>query len=547
MIDALQTLAPVATLCLAALDQESASEIYVAAVAELAGSRTSGGTERYDEEQVAKRTRKEVDTEDAILLMEQRWYESSNTLEEMVMRDNSVGFVYPGSLVWTAPLRDGRIDPLQQFPGRPEVPVVFSGIQGEDLNFTHDGSFFSFQAELLERSDRLQNSTPRLEIKIEYGKSLETALLRMGLSARYWSASLDASASRTTEERKSFAVMSIDQVYYTLVADTPPAAGYLPTSLLDANPVVASYLLGGLERGGEPGYVRRVDYGRKVIVSLSSSASEEDLRAAMRFSAGTGPFKIEAEAEAKAREVWEKTEVRAVVIGGKVTDGLIDALTGSFDGFLGNINAFLKETKDFTPDTGAAPVSFEVRYCIDNAGYANYETVEFSGQIPVGSYAKGGDVPRTVDVELAPADARKLRQDWDVHSDDWTGVEIEYALSPSTDGRSVELHLRMDIRELESGGNYDGKTHLRLEKRTRVYTLPDHDRRTISSVKSVQNAKTTSDKFSGELHDWFRFGDGVVGALRDVHVRVDSEHGDDKPYLGLRGTIDFTVVLDRER
>ena len=526
---------------------DGASDAYRAKLAELASKRRPPGTEQFDAEQKNRRKRTEVSSGDSILLMEERWFRTSNTLEDMVMRDNSVGFVYPGSLVWTAPLRDGRIEPLQQLPMRPPVRIAFAGIQGVDLNFTHDGSFFDFQHKMQNSVKRLEKSTPRLQIKIEYGKSLESALLRAGLSAKYWSASLDASASRSTKEQRSFAVMSVDQVYYTAVADTPDGQGHLPLSLIDANEAVASYLLSSMNANGEPGYIRRVDYGRKVIISLSSRASEEDLRAAMRFSAGTGPFKIKAEAEAKARDVWSKTEVRAVVIGGQVTNGLIDALTGSFDGFLKSINAFLKETKNFTSEVGAAPVSFEVRFCSDNEGYSNYETVEFSGQIPIGSFAKGGELRKTANVELTSADARLLQQDWEVHSDDWTWIEVHYALAPTKDRRGVDLYVRMDVKECESNQSYRGKTHARTEKRIRVYNVPHNDRRLIKNVTSLKNSGTESSHFGGELHGWFTYGDGVVGALRDIKVQVDGRGRDDKRHQGLNAKIDFVVHMDRER
>lgn len=154
---------------------------------------------------------------------------------------------------------------------------------------------------------------------------------------------------------------------------------------------------------------------------------------------------------------------------------------------------------------------------------------------------------KNLDLQLTSEDARLLAENWEVHSDDWTEVEVGHELSVSKNRRAIELYVRMDVRELNKDRKYHNKTHIRSAKRWDIYKVPENDKRLIKSVESVQNHAVESDIFGGPLHDWFRFGDGVVVAMRDVKVHVDGRGGNDKEHQGLRGKIDFVVIMERDR
>jgi hypothetical protein len=54
-------------------------------------------------------------------------YASSNKLSELIMKDNTVGNIYPGALLWSGPLAGGRVHSLPTLPGRPPVRTALSG------------------------------------------------------------------------------------------------------------------------------------------------------------------------------------------------------------------------------------------------------------------------------------------------------------------------------------------------------------------------------------------------------------------------------------
>ena len=209
------------------------------------------------------------------------------------------------------------------------------------------------------------------------------------------------------------------------------------------------------------------------------------------------------------------------------------------------MNQYLKDTAVFDAKTGTVPVSFEVRYALDNEPMSNYETLEFSGPIVTKRSRAEETVRLTKDVELTGIDARGVHEDHEFDSDDWSKVAIAYKFNVTADGRGIDLDLTMDAFECEDDASYNNETHIQTHKVVRVFSLADDDRRKILNVESAANTNATEHMFQGELHHWFGFPG--FGALRDISVHIDGGSGEDVPEQGLKAKVDFVVQVDRER
>jgi hypothetical protein len=482
------------------------------------------------------------------IIFKEKLFKSAKPIRELVMQDHSVGFVYPGSLLWTKPIIDGQLIPLPSFPNRVPVKVSVTGItEGSDLNtFIHDGSFFDFQNKSTPIIRSIQATSPQLDLKIGVGRTLKSALLDMGLSVSYWGNKFSVSSRDSNIEESSYAVLSLNEVYFTMTTETPDVEGFIPASITDRNSPEGFFILSQMKNNGEIGYVRRVNYGRRILVAISSSSSKSDLKRALRLSAGGFGVKVDGNIEQNTKQIWEGMNAEVLVVGGRVTPALHDAATGGFDSLLKNINTYLKDTAAYTPQSGAVPISFEVRYISDGEAFSNYETTEFAGMIP-SRRVRGEENIQINDfkVLLTHEDARLMRSNDDLHTDDWTKVSVSHNFSVSPDQRSVLLYVEMNAIELEENESEKPKTHFRTAKTITAFQLAQDDKRKISNVLANPPKHSESHNLKGELHGFFNYDDGVVGALRDVRLSIDGPGGD-RRHQGLQALTSFTVEIARE-
>jgi len=472
-------------------------------------------------------------------------YKIGRGLPEMVLRDNTRGFAFPGCLLWTQELLQGRMSGLRSISGRPPVRVTIDagasrGDSDAASSFVHDGTFSSFSAgrEALVRARKQPVS--RVHVRVAKATSMEASLLELGMSASGWGQHVNASALRASTRDHAFALMSIDQIRYSLVMDAPGVGGALPLSIFEAAPEAGEYVLDQMQSQGEVGYVRAVAYGRRVLLSITARAADDDLRAALRLSGGFGGVSYDGSLAEAVKKVWSSMQVEATVVGGEVPKSLVDALTGTPSAFLDNVNKFLSETEQRDDPAAAVPVSFEVRYASDDAPLQTYETAEYSGRIP-GDIVSG---PRSVRVavQLTGRDAVLMRSDAEIDSDDWTGVNVAYTLAVTPDRRAVTLHTVMDAIELEDDASDDGNTWIRTAGSTEIYRVPDGVPYEIAGVDGPLQVSVRKN-FRGEVHGEVPFGD--VGVLKGVRVSFDGPSSDDRGAQGLRAEAQVTVNFRR--
>lgn len=491
----------------------------------------------------------EVKDGEKIIKYEERIYESAKTIRELVFQDNSIGFVYPGSLIWTQPLLEGRIEPFFNVPTSSPILVSLTGVSLDEgtPNFTYEGGYYDFVRNSTPVINSIKSTAPRIDLKIARGKSLESAFLGLGLSARYWTNKFSGSLSSNSSKQKSFAVVTLNEVYYTMTSESNQSDGYLPISVVAQNPEFHKSILIEMEEKGEIGVIRRVEYGRRVLIAISSESNEEDLQSALRLSVGGAGMKINANVDIKETAIWNKMDAQAIVVGGRQSKELANVVTGDFGKFLSNVNKYLQESSSYDKTTVALPISFEVRYSSDNEAFSNYETADFAGRIPI-SHLQDGEIRQvSAKIALTGEDARILQDDNEIDSDDWTGVDVSYSFSLSSDRRAVNLEVVMNAYELESNRDFErDNTHIRTAKIFRVFELKDGDKRLIKEVRASPQATSVRQDFGGELHDWITFNSGTLGALRDLRVHVDGNGSEDTRHQGLNATVDFVVEIDRE-
>lgn len=465
----------------------------------------------------------------------------TTALDNLVMTDNTIGKVFPGSLLWAAPIRDGRLGQVEQIPGRPPVTTSFTLVRDVEprpiaLTFDHNGSFSSFLTGAADVFGAVGSGGTRVAADFKISSSVEDALLSIGMSAKFWGSSVTAGLSTIQSERRSVAIMTLDQVFYSSAVDIPNFEGFLPQRLIRGNSQLARALADGAERDGEIVYVRKVDYGRRILVSLSAESSSDELDIAVDTAIKVYSGEFTGELDRRTKEVWDSVEGKLIIIGGTFPPGISGFFGGDLNAFVNTIQSIM--TADFINDTqGAVPVSFELAYLNDNSPMQVFETAEFAGKIPGRSWGK---VSYRKPFETTPQDAVVIRSDNEMRTDDWTMVQMESQdLRLSPDRRTILFDIVWNAWEGESNMTIRGD-RTAIESRLTKAIDPGGVVREFIGPTSF-----------GAAQQWFRGGISLVpqawgnhGFLENIRVVVDGPGGNDSTHFRLNATLIFEYWLE---
>ena len=502
---------------------------------------------------------KTAQSPDLIEVFEEFEVEHAKPLKNLVMGDHASGLVFPGALYWSGPIyTESRLIPVPLPTNRANVRTVLTDVRIKEdcptggLEFNFPGNFGSYQTALLTRLDCVTGTAARVSFTYSDASHLKATLLDLNMSAKVWFNQLSGTLHEKREQNESTMAIALDQVYFTSVTDTPTQGGPFPLSLLNTSEY-ASQILPDMSSMGEVAFIRKVNYGRRLIITVSSSASQEDLEKSLKFKMGGFGVDIEGGVTDKVREVWRTMTVHGVLIGGKVNDGFARTLMADPQNILQNLSAFIGETITFDSETVAVPISFEVALARGHMPLALYETTQFSKRNFVGNYCRS---PVTVENQIIQMNEsiegttmELTAGDRDIHSDDWTGVRVKYSIHPSANKKMVQLKLMMEAIELERNKNFNTRPGDRTKIETTniftVYTIPEScpNSRIVSIKNIINNGNKLNRDYYGPFHNPRGFP--KLGQLTRMSVIVDSDKDNDMPVQSFSGTLSgFRVTLN---
>lgn len=469
-------------------------------------------------------------------------------LTNLVMMDNTIGKIYPGSLLWAAAVRDGQLHQLAHMPNRPPITTSFNLLESIDpepsaLIFTHDGTYSSFMSGAAGVFGATATGGTRLVATLKTSSSIDDALLSIGLSAKYWSGKVTAGLEHITNEQRSVAMMSLDQVFYSASVDTPSIGGFVPPSLLQNDARLASVLAQGAASGGEIAYVRKVDYGRRILVSLSSESTSDKLKMALDWSIKYAAGETSGEIDNETKKVWESIEGKLIIIGGSYPAGVTGFFGGDPEAFKQTIQAIM--SPDFVNDTdGAVPLSFELAYVDDNAPMQVYETVEFSGKIPTRTFGRVIRPWVYDESDRGPLTSGQHASaigphDGEVGHDDCTLVELrkqELTLSP--DRRTLYFYVEWYTKEARDDCT-PNDTIIRSLRTILVETFPKPVLEIVSPTSIGSLQQSYGDYVQGQYQSFPNHG-----LLTNIGVQFDGSGGNDQQYQKLKGTLNVELWLE---
>lgn len=320
----------------------------------------------------------------------QNSWHGSSTFGEIIALDPTVGHVWPGNLVQGKSLATGQLQDIVE--NRAPIKVTLSKVVKNNTGHRQDEplysrtmntpSFDEFQNrvlhELVENPSAIQSTTSYQQLLSEEVHTLQQAGMKLGLNVSYLNNSFSTTLEQNSRHERNTMLVKYVQVYYSFSVAQPGP----PASVFARNVKVDGEFRRQISKSADPMqnnpalYIESVDYGRVMVLSMSSAYSEERMDRAFRAALSAWTVSASATLDEQTSEVVRNSYLDAVVIGGFGGAGarLLSAVPGP-EGPR-QIAEWIEKGASYSPTTSpGAPISYKVRYLADGgpAG-AYYET-----------------------------------------------------------------------------------------------------------------------------------------------------------------------------
>jgi len=302
-------------------------------------------------------------------------YSASQNPDNYFMFDPHSSVLWPGNLVQGKSLASGvptSIPISKRQPGNISFAIVSPDESGAVNQYyrTVDKMQFSYVNQAM--NEVLAGYGGNGYAKYSYSMDfVETASdFNFKLNAGYGGGVMKVSteAGINWSQERTRILVKLHQQYYTMVYDDPAGINGVFT------PDITAKDLENYTGIGNPiCYVSSVTYGRVYYLIYESTASKQELDAALRFSL----YNVNVSAEAHHKAVMNQTSVKIMQIGGDAASGLNQATALDLD----SLQAFLVKGANFSPQSPGAPISYVVKYLKDASLARMNNTMEYEVEV----------------------------------------------------------------------------------------------------------------------------------------------------------------------
>ncbi len=293
-------------------------------------------------------------------------FQASEAPDDFVTFEPNPAVIWPGSLLQGATLESGAPEPIpvKRAGGTVLMNLVNAntgatvGSYQSKLGEINQGNVIDAQNTILANN---AGSTPAAfsfeAVKVD---SEEELALAMNARVEWMTGSVAASLKFSQEQRYTRYLVKLTQRYYTMVYQTP-------TSLEEVfHESVTPEQLGRYVGPGNPAtYISSVTYGRQFYLLFESTASKQELEAALSVMYDNKAVQASVELQATYRKVEAQTKVKAFAVGGSAgttLEGVLAATNANFD----KLHEAIVKGGDFGAGNPGLPISYTVRNVSDN-------------------------------------------------------------------------------------------------------------------------------------------------------------------------------------
>ncbi|MGI6222134.1 MAG: thiol-activated cytolysin family protein [Prevotella sp.] len=285
-----------------------------------------------------------------------RKYRLDASFNDAVLLNPASDIIYPGCAIKGSSIADGTYAILS---GCETGPITFN----VDLQAANPADQASMKATIMNirKSDYQQALAQMLNIHCEEPGVVTTAsvekvnnekefLAKLGAVVKGGDFSVGGSLNLNFDSKRTYVVAKCIQKFFTVSMDAPETETIFTK-------VDKKYL-----DDVQPMYVSNISYGRILFFTLSTEDNSQHVQAALQYAMskieGT-PISVEPELEVEYNKILKSSDISVTVLGGnkeyqnEVINGGLDAMQRFMEGHL--------------PLSQMVPVSFSLRYAIDNS------------------------------------------------------------------------------------------------------------------------------------------------------------------------------------
>jgi hypothetical protein len=329
-------------------------------------------------------------------------YTLESSPDKIVTFNPDAGTMWVGSLLQGQGYVNG-IGSLTELPIRERAPVkLFISLLGPGVTKTVDvpsgASVQQAVADLVLQAKAQNTPVPAvIDYKKQIANSSEEFMLKLGFSVKYMAVSVKGKLDVNRKANETTVMAYFIQNAFTASVVTPQTPADWFSSEFSMDDLREQERQGRVGQGNLPVYVSDISYGRILMVSMTSSDSETDIKAALDF-AYAGGASVDVNTEAKYRRVLGSADIRVTSIGGD--DAAVLRLIKD-----GNLDDYFSAPADLAT---MRPISYQIRDVAGNRTAKFGETTTYNLQQCIPQPNKSvdiGDVARlTITRGLVPGD-----------------------------------------------------------------------------------------------------------------------------------------------
>jgi thiol-activated cytolysin len=285
-------------------------------------------------------------------------YQETAQYDKFVALQPGSATMWPGNVVRGKDAENGVLTPV----GVELAPVTFSVsleniAQNPVATMEHPSlsSFRSARNAIL--AGGVTGATPAaLDFEVRKISNESQLAVALGASAS-WPGGADIAASFdfNSSSLKTKILVNFTQAYYTIDVDTPTS----PSKFFAAGTTVAD-LEPWVNTESPPVYVQSITYGRRVIFSVQTNASSQEIKAALEAAYKGVAVNASGSVSVAHKEMLRDSTIRAFVLGGSGNDAA--AVIDGFD----SLAEYIKKGGSYSSESPGAPIAYKLAY-LDNA------------------------------------------------------------------------------------------------------------------------------------------------------------------------------------
>ena len=349
---------------------------------------------------------------------ETRRYSASENPDNFFMFDPLASVLWPGNLVQGNSIASGvptSIPISKRQPGNISFAIVSPDKEGvvNEYYRTVDNMQLSYVNQAMNEVLAGYGGHGYAKYNVEIG-FVETAEdFNIKLKAGYSGGVLKANAAFNTDwgVKKTRMLVKLHQQYYTMVYDDPDGINgvFTPDITVDD---VKNYS----GNGNPMCYISSVTYGRVYYLLYESTASKQELNAALNFAF----YGFSTSSEAEFNKVMSNSYVNVTQIGGNAESGLNSATD------LKAIKDFLINGANFSAQNPGAPISYTIKYLKDASLVRMNNTMDYTVEscVPISEHAY--NTQSNFNIRINDNNVRVLTSNRSNLCENFLGIDIGY-------------------------------------------------------------------------------------------------------------------------